>query len=115
MKIPSVVNSNSDGSCPLCGQPSLLKFLKSESSTKPLLRVISNRLSTDNRLKTAQRPGMHGSSFSLSVCKSPGLASWLVEPSADTNSHPMLSEMNVLDRVVMSNHFLGYLLNFKNT
>ena len=101
-----MVNGDSNGAGPTGAQSGLLELGKREALAELLLHIIPERLSTNNRSKPAQGPGVHLRGFCPPVGKSPRLTAGLVEPGADADSHPMLPEMDVCKCVVMSNHCL---------
>lgn len=71
---------------------SLLEFGKCESATLPDLAVVANSLRTNSRSEKGSGADAKGGGLSFACCASAKLASWLVEPSANS-ALPVLSEM----------------------
>lgn len=71
---------------------SLLEFGECESAALPDLAVVPNSLGTNSRSEKGGGADAKGGGLSFACCASTKLASWLVEPSANS-ALPVLSEM----------------------
>ena len=100
----SVVNGDTNGSCVLDGDTSVLKLGQSKAAAHTDLTSVLLSALRHNGAEGVSGSGEDAGSLSLSDLMSLSLLGGLVEVTFDSNTFPVLSKMHVDNHVVMLDH-----------
>lgn len=101
-EIPApVVDDDTDTTSLLLSDSGLLELSESESTSLPQLAVVSHGLSTNGWAERCDGADTESSRLGLAGCATTELASWLIEPGANS-ALPVLTEMVIVEDVVVS-------------
>lgn len=91
-----MINDDTNPSCFLLSNPSVLELCQCESTAFTDFAVVSHGLATNGGAEESERSNSQSSGFGFSGVTSAELSSWLIEPGADP-ALPVFPEVVVVE------------------